>query len=77
MDLIFDKNEIPIKRYDLEDLKELYEFRGRESNVDFQNFANFEKRKKLQGKFNGVDFYIRCIKAWDEINTRSKPMRPK
>ncbi|MHA1379828.1 MAG: hypothetical protein ACTSRG_15765 [Candidatus Helarchaeota archaeon] len=70
MDNLFDDEDNPIKRYDNEDLKELYIFRGKDSKIDFENFAQFEKRKKLQGKFKNVDFYIRCIKAWDEIKTR-------
>ncbi|MHA1383937.1 MAG: hypothetical protein ACTSR3_09320 [Candidatus Helarchaeota archaeon] len=67
MSRLFDNEDIPIFRYDNDDLKELYNFRGRESGIDFQNFYQFESRKNLQGKFKSVDFYIRCIKAWDEI----------
>ncbi|NVM03722.1 MAG: nucleotidyltransferase domain-containing protein [Candidatus Helarchaeota archaeon] len=64
---LFDDESISVQRYDLEDLKRLYDFRGKDTKIDFENFVQFEKKKKLQGKFKHIDFYIRCIKAWDEI----------
>ena len=67
LDRLFDDNKIPVERYNIEDLKRLYDFRGKDSKIDFDNFVQFEKKKKLQGKFKHIDFYIRCIKAWDEI----------
>lgn len=67
LDTLFDDPDLPVKRYNIEDLKKLYEFRGKDTRIDFENFVHFEKNKKLQGKFENSDFYIRCIKEWDEI----------
>ena len=70
LDPLFDAPDIPIERYNNVDLKKLYDFRGKDSKIDFENFVHFEKRKKLQGKFKNIDFYIRCVKAWDEIKEK-------
>jgi predicted nucleotidyltransferase len=70
MDRLFKNWDLPFRRYGIEDLRELYDFRGKETGIDFGNFYHFESRKSLQGKFKNVDFYIRCIKAWDEINSQ-------
>jgi len=59
-----------IQPYSKENIMKLYQFRGKKSNLTFEEFVNIEKRKKLQGLYKGTDFYIRCVKKWDEINLR-------
>ncbi len=62
---IYENNE-RIKKYNFETIKDLYEFRGHP--LDFETFAKMETQKVLQGKFDDIDFYIRCVKDWDEID---------
>ena len=56
-----------IQPYSEKTLQDLYKLRGRESGISFQDFVKIEQRKKLQGRFKGTDYYIRCIKDWEEI----------
>ena len=50
------------RMYDLEEYKSHYEWRVGGSNIPFEDFVKSEKRKLHQGKFHGVDFFIRYIK---------------
>jgi predicted nucleotidyltransferase len=56
-----------IHPYSETEIAKLYKFRGKESNLNLQEFAKIERRKKLQGIFDGTEYYIRCIKDRDEI----------
>jgi hypothetical protein len=58
------------KKYDYEGLKKLYAFRVKDTKLPFKEFVRHEKRKILQGRFRGNDFYIRCIKDWDEMSEK-------
>ncbi|MFX1297365.1 MAG: hypothetical protein ACFFD2_21230 [Promethearchaeota archaeon] len=62
--------------YSHENIINLYEFRGKESNLNFQEFVKIEQRKKLQGIFKGKEYYIRCIKDWNEINGQNIQYKP-
>jgi predicted nucleotidyltransferase len=48
-------------------LRKLFEFRSKDTQVGFDDFVRTERRKVLQGAFNGYDYFIRCVKDWDEI----------
>lgn len=54
--------------YKFEDLKKLYEFRSKDTYMNFEDFCKIESRKVSQGKFMGKDFFIRFILDWDEVN---------
>ena len=56
-----------IHPYSETEIMSLFKFRGKESNLNLQEFAKIERRKKLQGIFNGTEYYIRCIKDRAEI----------
>ena len=56
-----------IHPYSEQEIGNLYELRGKESNLSFQEFVKIEGRKKLQGIFKGIDYYIRCIKDRNEV----------
>ncbi len=56
-----------VKSYGEQDLKELFDFRSKDTVVGFEDFVRTESRKLLQGKFHERDYYIRCIKAWNEV----------
>jgi len=64
------KRSGPIIKYDLSDLKRLYEFRSRDTWMPIENFIQMEKRKVMQGKFRGRDFFMRFLLDWDEIDEK-------
>ena len=59
-----------VKVYTRSGLRTLYGFRYRDTKVPFDDFTATESRKVLQGTFLGRDFFIRCIKDWDELEER-------
>jgi len=58
----------PVKSYSMEELRRLFDFRSKDTSMPFEDFVRIESRKVLQGKFKGRDYYIRCVKDWNEIN---------
>jgi len=58
----------PFKQYMREDLKALFDFRSKDTEVDFEDFVRTESRKALQGKFMGTDYFVRFVKDWNEID---------
>jgi predicted nucleotidyltransferase len=62
-----ERGEDAPRPYALEGLKDLYDFRSQDTKVTFNDFLKTESRKVLQGKFRQRDFFIRCIKDWNEI----------
>jgi len=58
----------PIEAYDLKGLRELFDFRSKDTNVSFENFVRTDSRKVSHGKFMGKDFFIRFIKDRNEID---------
>lgn len=64
--LVNDKNS-PVKSYSQEELKQLFDFRSKDTSMPFEDFVRTESRKVLQGKFNDCDYFIRCVKDWNEI----------
>lgn len=55
-----------VKPYSRNELRSLYGFRRRDTRVAFDDFTVTERRKVLQGRFLGRDFFIRCVKDWSE-----------
>ncbi|MCJ7633348.1 hypothetical protein MUP77_13295 [Candidatus Bathyarchaeota archaeon] len=64
------KENIPIRAYDREGLKTLFDFRSKDTSVDIKDFVRFESRKVMQGKFMGIDFFVRFLKDWSEIDEK-------
>lgn len=60
----------PLKPYSLNELKELFDFRSRDTFVSFEDFVKTESRKVLQGKFMGRDYFIRFVKDFGEISEK-------
>jgi len=56
-----------LKPYSLEGLKELFDFRSKDTVTCFKDFVRTDSRKALQGKFMGRDYFIRFVKDWDEV----------
>ena len=60
----------PVKSYSLKELKELFDFRSKDTAMRFEDFVRTESRKVLQGKFMGRDYFIRFVKDWNEIEEK-------
>jgi predicted nucleotidyltransferase len=56
-----------LRPYSKQDLMELFDFRSKDTMIGFEDFVRTENRKVLQGRFHGRDYYIRCVKAWNEV----------
>jgi predicted nucleotidyltransferase len=52
-----------IRMYNIDELKSHYNWRFGGSNISFEDFMRSERRKLHQGKFHGIDFFIRYIKS--------------
>jgi len=64
--MLADRNS-PFKPYDMEGLKELFDFRSKDTATSFEDFVRTDSRKVSHGKFMGRDFFIRFVKEWNEV----------
>jgi len=55
------------KPYSRAELKELFDFRSKDTQMTFEDFTIVESRKAFQGKFMGTDYFVRFVKDWPEI----------
>jgi predicted nucleotidyltransferase len=55
------------KPYTTEELKTLYDFRSKDTQMSFHDFQAVEERKSFQGMFMGTDYFIRFVKDWSEV----------
>jgi predicted nucleotidyltransferase len=56
------------KRYSRDGLQALFDFRSKDTVMSFEDFARVERRKAFQGIFEGVDYFVRFVKDWNEIS---------
>ncbi|MEJ2294632.1 MAG: hypothetical protein P8Y23_07655 [Candidatus Lokiarchaeota archaeon] len=54
------------RSYNVEEYKKHYDWRFGGSNIPFSTFLKTEMRKLHQGKYQGIDFFIRYIKSPDD-----------
>jgi predicted nucleotidyltransferase len=66
-ELLEDKDS-PIEAYDLDGLRELFDFRSKDTNVSFEDFVRTDSRKVSHGKFMNKHFFIRFVKDLNEIS---------
>ena len=64
------KKQEPFKPYTREDLKTLFDFRSKDTMMNYQDFVRSESRKVMQGKFLQTDYFIRFVKDWDEVDEK-------
>jgi uncharacterized protein len=64
--LVADKKS-RFRAYNRADLQILFEFRSKDTIMSFEEFEMVESRKAFQGKFSGVDYFVRFVKDWDEV----------
>jgi uncharacterized protein len=55
------------KPYTQQELRALFDFRSKDTMMSFEDFARVEGRKAFQGKFDGIDYFVRFVKDWSEI----------
>ncbi|MCJ7763474.1 hypothetical protein MUP38_08490, partial [Candidatus Bathyarchaeota archaeon] len=58
------------KPYSKEELQALFEFRSKDTQMSFEDFEHVENRKAFQGKYLGVDYFVRFVKDWNENSER-------
>ncbi len=56
------------KPYTPTELKTLYDFRNKDTQMTYQDFTIVESRKAFQGMFMGTDYFIRFLKDWKETD---------
>jgi uncharacterized protein len=54
------------KAYTTAELKTLYDFRSKDTQMTFEDFQLVENRKAFQGMYQGTDYFIRFLKDWNE-----------
>jgi predicted nucleotidyltransferase len=57
-----------LKPWGLADLKALFEFRSKDTEMSFEDFVRTESSKAFQGKFMGTDYFVRFVKDWSEVD---------
>ena len=55
------------KPYTRAELKVLYDFRSKDTQMSFEDFQVVESRKAFQGMFMDIDYFVRFVKDWDEV----------
>jgi predicted nucleotidyltransferase len=56
------------KPYTREELRALFDFRSKDTIMDFEDFAGVESRKAFQGMYDGTDYFIRFVKDWRQVS---------
>ena len=65
-ELLEEKNN-QINTYDLDGLKDLFDFRSKDTITSFEDFVRTDSRKVSHGKYMDKDFFIRFVKDQNEI----------
>jgi predicted nucleotidyltransferase len=61
-------NASQFKPYSREELQALFDFRSKDTIMNFEDFVKVESRKAFQGMFDGTDYFIRFVKDWSQVN---------
>ena len=56
--------------YNRKELETLFEFRSKDTIMDYEDFVRTESRKVLQGKFLQRDYFVRFVKDWSEVHEK-------
>jgi uncharacterized protein len=56
------------KPYSRLELRTLFDFRSKDTQMRFEDFETVENRKAFQGMFMGTDYFIRFVKDWSETS---------
>lgn len=66
-ELLGDKKN-QFQRYNIKTIKELFDFRSKDTLISFEDFVRTDIRKISHGKFKKKHFFIRFVKDYNEIN---------
>jgi len=55
-----------VRRPNEEETRELYASRSQDTPMSFEDFVRLERRKVIQGRFRGCEYFIRFVKACPE-----------
>jgi predicted nucleotidyltransferase len=72
---LLDEEHGPFKPYTRKELKDLFDFRSKDTIMSFEDFVRSESRKVLQGKFFQRDYFIRFVKDWSEVDEKYGDVR--
>jgi len=64
-----------VRPYSQLELKNLFDFRSRDTAMSFEDFVRTESRKVLQGRFQQRDYFVRCVKDWRETTEKYGAVR--
>jgi predicted nucleotidyltransferase len=64
---LFEDKDSGFRLYSRMELKELFDFRSKDTQMCFEDFVKVESRKAFQGKFMETDYFIRFVKDWSEV----------
>jgi len=67
---MFNDSHLPLKPYSQHELRSLFDFRSKDTAMDFEDFVRTESRKAFQGKFTKTDYFIRFVKNWNEFEEK-------
>jgi len=70
LERLLEDDDSRFKPYAKNELRALFDFRSKDTSMIFEDFVRVEKRKAFQGKFEGVDYFIRFVKDWKEANEK-------
>lgn len=56
-----------VRRLNEDEMRELYAFRSQDTPMSFEDFDRLERRKVIQGRFRGCEYFIRFVKAPAEV----------
>ncbi len=69
--------ESPVKAYSMKEMRKLFRFRVKDTQMSFRDFVKTESRKVLQGKYKNRDYFMRFVKDWNETKTEYGAVRYK
>lgn len=65
---MLEDEDSPFEAYNCDGLRELFDFRSKDTAVSFEDFVRTDSRKVSHGKFMGKHFFIRFVKDLNEIS---------
>jgi len=70
LERLLEDDDSRFKPYAKNELRALFDFRSKDTSMTFEDFVRVEKRKAFQGMFEGVDYFVRFVKNWKEVNEK-------
>ena len=68
LESMFENEHESVKPYTRQEMRLLFDFRSKDTEIGFEDFLRSESRKVMEGKFKGTDYFVRFVKDWNEID---------